>query len=68
MMNENQKAYLDGAAMAYRDCSSLLKRMIDNSPDELKKILQGLSPIVMAMNAKASEVYTEAERFLGERQ
>lgn len=67
-MNDKQKAYCDGAAMAYRDCAKKMDELINNSPAAIAEIMQGMRPFADAMRAKASEVYKEVERILGDRQ
>lgn len=67
-MNEMQKIYCDGAAMAYRDCSKLLTEMLDDCPTELRAYFVALKPIADAMNAKGDEIYKECERFTSRRQ
>lgn len=66
-MNEAQKLFCDGAAMAYRDCGNKIADMIKRAPPEIKHLMEHLRPMSDAMLAKADEVYKEAERFTGGR-
>lgn len=61
-MNNHQKSYLDGAAMAYRDVAKLITGMISRSPAEIKSMVEIMRPIADVCEKKAMEVYKEAER------
>lgn len=67
-MNTNQKSYLDGASMAYRDCADKVEELIKNAPDDLKIFFDAMLPIAVAMRMKAAEIHKEAKRYEGERQ
>lgn len=56
-------AYCDGAAMAYRHVAAKLRDMIARAPNELKPSLEYLTHFADACEAKAREVYKEADRF-----
>lgn len=56
------KAYSDGAAMAYRDCAVILRKIIGAAPSaELKELAEMFSPIADSCDAKAMRVYAEVE-------
>ena len=61
-MNHAQKIFCDGAAMAYRDCGNKLLKLIDESPQELRGMLEGLRPFANACILKASTVHDEAKK------
>lgn len=67
-MNELQKAYLDGAAMAYRDVAAKLRNMIKEAPPSFKSFMAAMEPFAITCELKAKEVYKEAERIKGVRQ
>lgn len=56
-MTEAQKAYLDGASMAYKDCGHMIYQLVDNCPDELRDLMESIKPVGEAMMAKSSYVY-----------
>lgn len=62
-LNPLQKAYCDGAAMAYRDCAGQILTMIDKAPPEVREFVQYLAPLADANNAKALEVFEECKRY-----
>lgn len=62
-MNDLQKSYCDGAAMAYRDVSNKIRQMQNDAPAEIKHLVTMLEPIAQACEAKAKNVYVECENF-----
>ena len=45
-MHDLQKAYVNGAAMSYRDVASKLEALIDSAPSETSAVLNCLKPFV----------------------
>ena len=66
-MNDLQKAYCDGASMAYRDAAEKLAKMRRDAPEEVSMLFEALIPLEAALIAKSGEVYREVERLLGVR-
>lgn len=62
MPNDLQRAYLDGAAMAYRDVARKIKQMILDAPEEIKGMIGCMEPFADSCLKKAGGVYEEAER------
>ena len=62
MPNELQKAYLDGAAMAYRDVAAKIKQMVNDAPSSIKGLMSCMEPLAESCMKKADGVYEEAER------
>lgn len=56
-MKELQKAYLDGASMAYKDVARKIRDMIDKAPIEVRPLMACMEPMIDACNTKAKEVY-----------
>lgn len=67
-MNDLQKAYLDGASMAYKDVADKMRSMITNCPSEIKGMMEGWLPFADSIALKSQEVYREAERMEGVKQ
>lgn len=62
MPSELQKAYLDGASMAYKDVSDKLYQMIEDAPESVRGIMSAMEPFAKSCRMKAAEVYLEADR------
>lgn len=62
MPNELQQAYLDGAAMAYRDVASKIQDMIRKAPSEIKGLMTCMETLAESCLKKADGVYEEAGR------
>ena len=62
-MNELQKAYCDGAAMAYRDTAKQIEGMVERCPPELKGLMESFAPIAKACMEKSKTVYDAATLF-----
>lgn len=56
-MNAQQKSYLDGAVMAYRDAASEIRRMISVAPPHSKPFMEAMEPFAVALDIKAEAVY-----------
>ena len=67
-MNKLVEIYCDGAAMAYRDIAKHMRQIIKDCPDDIKEFMSAFEPVATACEAKAIEVYNEAERFGAPRQ
>lgn len=69
-MNELQKAYCDGAAMAYQDASDKLRDLMKKAPagSFIAEMISAMEPFADALDVKAVEVYKECDRFMGKRQ
>lgn len=67
-MNDLQKAYLDGASMAYRDVAEKLRTMISKAPPEIAELLKAMTPFADSCALKADGIYKEAELLEGIRQ
>lgn len=61
-MNDLQKAYLDGASMAYKDVAQKIRDMITNAPSRIKDVIGVMEPLAVSCDLKSQEVYKEAER------
>ena len=61
-MNELQKAYVDGAAIAYRDVAQQIIDMINRAPAQIKPVMECLKPIAQACLAKSKDIYIEVDR------
>ena len=66
-MNSLQKAYVDGASMAYKDAADKIDELIELAPTELKPYVMILKPFGDALRLKSKCIYTEAERLEGVR-
>lgn len=64
MTNELIEAYCEGAKIAYKDCSDMVKRLISNSPPEIRHLIEPLMPIADAMLEKSNNVHKEANNYL----
>lgn len=62
MPNDLQQAYLDGAAMAYRDVATKIKEMILKAPSEIGEMLKCMEPFADSCLKKADGIYEEADR------
>lgn len=67
-MNDLQKAYCDGATMAYKDAAAKMRQIINDAPPSLHLILRSMEPFAECLERKALEVHRECERFNGIRQ
>lgn len=66
-MNDLQRAYLDGASMAYRDVADKIDDMIHRAPLPLRGLLSVLKPLADCCRAKSKEIYREVARMDGTR-
>jgi hypothetical protein len=64
-VNDAQKAYIDGAAMAYQDVADKMNEMIDKAPAPLKDLMETWRPFARSVEAKAKGIHEEAERMEG---
>jgi hypothetical protein len=60
-MNSLQKAFLDGASVAYTDVADKVESMLAKAPAELKEVLEIMRPFGEACRKKAIGLYAEAE-------
>ncbi len=56
-MNGLQKAYCDGASMAYKDAADKLFDMIAKAPNEIAGFMDAFKPFATALMEKANKVY-----------
>ena len=62
MTNLLEKAYLDGASIAYKDCASILRHLMSVAPDNLKSIVKCFEPLAVEFEDRSKEIYTEAAK------
>lgn len=63
-MNEKQRAFLDGASMAYKDCAKFCRDTGSKSPKEIEDFIKPLfETIAKSCEEKAKRVYSEAMLF-----
>ena len=69
MSGDHVDAYCIGAQMAYKDCATMLEKLVRNGSPEVWFLLESLAPVADAMRRKGDAVFAEANSFLhGQRQ
>jgi hypothetical protein len=63
-MNENIKAYIDGASMAYIDVAKYIGDLAANTPSEFPHLVEVLTTIAEACQTKSEGIRKEAEKFI----